>query len=174
MQPTASSECLAARPVPAKRRVQPTVQLTPPQQQQQQPLQPCDSSYDDLSEIDIERSTAIGFKTLLRTSDSGSEEYLQYKTFPSTTKTLQHQPLLTYGVEQQSKISRSDSNVNNLSRSVSDEAILSSTTSCSSASPSRILNGSVENLVDLPAGWTQSYDKLANRVCFVNDQGDKV
>ncbi|OXU26340.1 hypothetical protein TSAR_003130 [Trichomalopsis sarcophagae] len=171
--PTASSERLATRPVPAKRRVQQAVQLTTPQQQQQQPSQPCDSSYDDLSEIDIERSTAIGFKTLLRTSDSGSEEYLQYKTFPSTTKTLQQQQLSPYSVEQQSKISRSDSNVNNLSRSISDEAILSSATSCSSASPSRILDGSVENLVDLPAGWTQSYDKLANRVCFVNDRGDK-
>ena len=170
---TASSERLAAgKPVPAKRRVPPQPIAQPQQQQQQQPM--CDSSYDDLSEIDIERSTAVGFKALLRTSDSGSEEYLQYKTFPATTRNNQLQAQHQQHQQQMSPYSsRSDGNVNNLSRSLSDEAILSSA-SCSSASPSRFLDGSVENLVNLPAGWTQTYDANAKRVCFINERGDKV
>jgi hypothetical protein len=150
-----------SKPVPAKRRIQPN----------QQP-QPCDSSYDDLSEIDIERSTAVGFKTLLRTSDSGSEEYLQYKTFPAAAKPQQLSSYEQSRLDGIQSISRSDGNVN-LTRSCSDEAILSSA-SCSSTSPSRLLDGSFENLVDLPLGWTQAYDTNAKRLCFINERGDKV
>ncbi|XP_011501866.1 PREDICTED: uncharacterized protein LOC105365413 [Ceratosolen solmsi marchali] len=155
----ASTERLAPKPVPAKRRIQ-----------QNQKRQPYDSSYDDLSEIDIERSTAVGFKTLLRTSDSGSEEYLQYKTFPATVKPqqLSYEQSRLVGVQ---SISRSDGNVN-LTRSHSDEVILSST-SCSSASPSHLLDGSIENLVNLPFGWTQAYDNNVKRLCFINERGDK-
>ena len=143
-QPAVSSE----RPVPAKRRIHPT---PPPPSVIHHHL---DSSYDDLStEIDLDRSTAIGFKALLRTPDSGSEEYLQYKPFPNR------------------RTSDTPTSAFNLSRSLSDEAVLSS----ASASPaSRLNDGSLENLVDLPTGWTQGYDNVAKRICFFNERGDKV
>ncbi|KAJ8676233.1 hypothetical protein QAD02_012019 [Eretmocerus hayati] len=170
---TASSERLpTSRPIPAKRRIH-------HQQQQHHQREQCDGagSLDELREIDIERSTAVGFKSLLCSPDSGSEECLQYKTFPAPRNSFSHHQQKH---QQQQKLklnesSRSESSVNSsaMSRSLSDEAILSSTSCSSAASPSRLLDGSVENLVELPPGWTQTYDSIAKRVCFVNERGDK-
>ncbi|XP_058810839.1 uncharacterized protein LOC131675742 isoform X2 [Phymastichus coffea] len=155
----------AARPVPAKRRVH---------QQQQQPYQhhtPI-SSCDDLDQIDIERSTAVGFKSLLRASDSGSEECLQSKTFPSLPSLLilnrPHQNLYEQKHNHSQQQNASNDNLSS-SRSLSSETILSS----SSASARILDEPELDNIVDLPPGWRQIYDNNAKRFCFLNDRGDK-
>ncbi|CAB0036128.1 unnamed protein product [Trichogramma brassicae] len=151
--PNASSqERLAGKPVPAKRRmIQPqtlTTTTTPPP-----PPSQLDSSYDDLSssaELDLDRSTAPTFKSLLRTPDSGSDECLQYKSFPGRSTT-------------------DESAISSLVQSPISGRIYSAATAglqdCSNL---------LENLVDLPAGWRQAYDDVAKRICFFNEQGDKV
>lgn len=190
LQPVRSPDTQLTKPVPAKRRVfaGPTVPL--PENGN------TSDSCEDFGEIDIERSTAVGFKALLRASESGSEEFLQYKTFPtkgSSDGNKDYDP----------GIFRSDGNVNlsgktlsvdsgnigggsaGATRSLSDEMILKSAVSSVSAGLSTLDDtwttcsspthdeGSTENL-NLPPGWTQTYDNIAKRTCYVNNRGDKV
>ncbi|XP_023314642.1 uncharacterized protein LOC106654185 [Trichogramma pretiosum] len=151
--PNASSqERLAGKPVPAKRRMiqpQTLTTTTPPP-----PPSQLDSSYDDLSssaELDLDRSTAPNFKSLLRTPDSGSDECLQYKAFPTARSAT---------------TTTDESAASSLVQSPISGRIYS-------ASVVQDCSNLLENLVDLPAGWRQAYDDVAKRICFFNEQGDK-
>ncbi|XP_011306416.1 uncharacterized protein [Fopius arisanus] len=141
-------------------------------------------------DINIESSTAVGFKTLLCTSDSGSDNYLQSKELLSSNDGLND----TREGRGNRKISaeRKDKAQGRTRESLSDELVLSSNASSEalqsqsesevtaafegSSQPSPVHRGGedgYECTIDLPPGWTQKFDDITEQICFVNEAGDR-
>lgn len=133
------------KPVPAKRKVFDVLDKVRPK-----PVLTgsCENITSQKWPIDLERSTAVGFKRLLRTSDSGSEEFLQNKTFPNVEEGSSNDNLFD------SFDGKNSSGEMGLSSFDSGQSI-------------------VDN-VQLPEGWKQQIDLQTRKVCYVNDYGDKV
>ncbi|XP_014296173.1 uncharacterized protein LOC103577890 isoform X2 [Microplitis demolitor] len=151
------------------------------------------------SEVDIESSTAVGFKTLLYTSDSGSDNCLQSKELVNNDSSEKHHHNYSHSNFKNRGIEKSSSGVNlkkdgvKVRESPSDDQILSSNASSealqsqseseftggfdASSQPSpvstRTAQDCYECAIDLPPGWTQKYDPHTDQICFINDQGDK-
>lgn len=142
--------------------------------------------------VNIESSTAVGFKSLLCASDSGSDNCLQSKELLSNSAdNLNDRASL-----RSPRKSHSNANFNDRSRttreSLSDDQILSSNASSEalhseseatptfdvSSQPSPITatpsQDSFECAIDLPPGWKQIYDSDIGQICFLNEHGDKV
>ncbi|XP_034946127.1 uncharacterized protein [Chelonus insularis] len=144
-------------------------------------------------EINIESSTAVGFKTLLCTSDSGSDNCLQSKELLSNNddnddnikNQIQDKSSsnmnLNKNKEKLSRDSPSDDHI--LSSNASSEALQSQSESevtaafDASSQPSpvnaRVAQDGYECTINLPPGWTQKYDPHTDQICFVNEQGNK-
>lgn len=143
--------------------------------------------------VDIESSTAVGFKTLLCASDSGSDNCLQSKELLSSS----NDNLNERGSLRAARKTSLSANFNDRSRgareSLSDEQILSSNASSEalqshseseitanldlSSQPSPVARSGHDDFecsIDLPQGWTQKYDSDTGQICFINDRGDKV
>ncbi|XP_063987414.1 uncharacterized protein LOC135167794 [Diachasmimorpha longicaudata] len=139
-------------------------------------------------DINIESSTAVGFKTLLCTSDSGSDNCLQSKDLLSSNDGLDHcrgdrggRKMSTGRKEgDRGKIREVDEQV--LSSNASSEALQSQSESEvtaafeGSSQPSPVHREAEEGYecaIDLPPGWTQKFDDITEQICFVNEAGDR-
>ena len=142
--------------------------------------------------INIESSTAVGFKSLLCASDSGSDNCLQSKELLSSSI----DNLNDHGSLRATRKSKSSVNFNERSRvtreSLSDDQVLSSNASSealqshseseltatldisSQASPVARSGDAFECAIDLPPGWTQKFDSDIGHICFINELGNKV
>lgn len=144
-------------------------------------------------EIDIESSTAVGFKTLLCTSDSGSDNCLQSKDLLAHNDNIDDHTGLRSLAKSSSgvnlkregmKIRENLSEEQVLSSNASSEALQSQSeseitaafdvTSQPSPASSRVAQDTYECAIDLPPGWTQKYDPHTDQICFINDRGDRV
>ncbi|XP_015603217.1 rho GTPase-activating protein 12 isoform X3 [Cephus cinctus] len=148
--------------------------------------------------MDVKQSTAVGFKSLLCASDSGSDEYLQYKAFPRSTDRDGDRAIFCSDskinlAKQPNRQKLSTGSLSAMNRSISDEQILSSNpsseallsqsgseinlTSELSDNPSpvnvRDEDEASENFIDLPPGWIQKFDPDSKQICFINERGDK-
>ncbi|XP_046743892.1 uncharacterized protein LOC124409951 isoform X2 [Diprion similis] len=168
--------------------VQPSVQVLPPS---------ISRSYENLNEdftnlkvFDANKSTAVSFKNLLCTSDSGSDEYLHYKAFPKSSINRNERSAFSSDSKINSKLVVSSESLPVIDRSISDEQILSSNISSealfsqsesevyalsevSNTSSPVTIDRERENFVNLPPGWTQEYDQQSKQMCFVNTRGEK-
>lgn len=175
------------KPVPAKRRIVGVVAKLENKEKKEAPkgliANGAKRNWAVFETVDIEKSTAVGFTRLLRTSDSGSEEFLQNKTFPNdVSRSMSNDDVSS---------ERGNSCLTEMSPSLSDELILSSndssldqlesginltfdTSANSSSFCERERDGSLENLVDLPIGWKRFYDKDTKQIYYTNSRGDKV
>ncbi|XP_044596908.1 uncharacterized protein LOC123273544 isoform X2 [Cotesia glomerata] len=150
-------------------------------------------------EVDIESSTAVGFKSLLCTSDSGSDNCLQSKELVNNDSNERHDSynyssnFKNRGLEKSSsganlrkdgaKVRESPSDEQILSSNASSEALQSQSESeftgglDASSQPSpvstKVAPECYECAIDLPPGWTQKYDPHTDQICFINEQGDK-
>lgn len=204
---TSGTVKLESKPIPARRTVKPLrnvgdeLSTSHKGSQSYLPVLPptlISKSYENLSPgianlkvFDANKSTAVSFKNLLCTSDSGSDEYLHYKAFPKISSSRNEHSAFS-----------SDSKINNnnvisseslpvIDRSLSDEQILSSNISSealfsqsesevyamsefSNTSSPVTIDQDKDNFVDLPPGWTQEYDAQSKQICFLNVRGEKV
>ncbi|KAG8039833.1 hypothetical protein G9C98_000562 [Cotesia typhae] len=152
-----------------------------------------------IPEVDIESSTAVGFKSLLCTSDSGSDNCLQSKELVNNDSNERHDScnysshFKNRGLEKSSSRANLRKDGAKVRESPSDEQILSSNASSealqsqseseftggldASLQPSpvsiRVAPECYECAIDLPPGWTQKYDPHTDQICFINEQGDK-
>lgn len=154
-------------------------------------------SYENLSQeftnlkvFDANKSTAVSFKNLLCTSDSGSDEYLHYKAFPKSSVSRDERSAFTSESKIKNTSIVSSESLPVIDRSISDEQILSSNISSealfsqsesevyalselsNNSSPVTIARDR-DNFVNLPPGWTQEYDAKSKQICFVNVRGEK-
>ncbi|XP_012255438.2 uncharacterized protein LOC105685680 [Athalia rosae] len=140
--------------------------------------------------FDANKSTAISFKNLLCTSDSGSDEYLHYKAFPKSF--VSHNENLSFSPEKiiNAKVVASLESLPVINKSITDEQILSSNVSSgamfiqseseayalsefSDNSSSVTVDLDRDNFVNLPPGWSQDYDVNSKQICFVNARGER-
>ncbi|CAD6237343.1 GSCOCG00002262001-RA-CDS [Cotesia congregata] len=131
-------------------------------------------------EVDIESSTAVGFKSLLCTSDSGSDNCLQSKELVNNDSNERHDSCNYSSNFKNRGLEKSSSGANlrkdgvKVRESPLDEQILSSNASSEALqSHTRVAPECYECAIDLPPGWTQKYDPHTDQICFINEQGDK-
>ncbi|XP_046592146.1 uncharacterized protein LOC107221394 isoform X1 [Neodiprion lecontei] len=168
--------------------VQASVQVLPPSISRS--YENLNEGFNNLKVFDANKSTAVSFKNLLCTSDSGSDEYLHYKAFPKSSISRNERLAFSSDSKINSKVVVSSESLPVIDRSISDEQILSSNISSealfsqsesevyalsevSNTSSPITVDRDRENFVNLPPGWTQEYDQQSKQICFVNTWGEK-
>ncbi|KAK0096565.1 hypothetical protein PV326_005144 [Microctonus aethiopoides] len=147
-------------------------------------------------EINIESSTAVGFKSLLCTSESGSDNCLQSKDILShnnecdgdnMTNQVSGKYTSSAAILNQDMTRRKESPTEEqiLSSNASSEALQSQSESevtvafdaSSQPSPVNTQSGNQDGYqctIQLPPGWSQKYDLQTDQICFVNEHGDRL